>query len=99
MTQRPEPGRLPGLPTDGEAPVFTAPWEAQAFAMAVALHERGLFTWPEWAAALRTRPLRTRRVAPVSLREPGWAAAIRRMAAALDATRRPVMLVALQVGP
>ncbi len=34
------------------APVFRAPWEAQAFAMTLALYERGLFTWPEWAAAL-----------------------------------------------
>jgi nitrile hydratase accessory protein len=33
-------------------PVFSEPWEAQAFAMAVSLHEKGLFTWPEWAAAL-----------------------------------------------
>ena len=33
-------------------PVFKAPWEAQAFAMAVALHERGAFTWKEWAATL-----------------------------------------------
>jgi len=32
--------------------VFREPWEAQAFAMALALHERGLFTWPEWAATL-----------------------------------------------
>jgi nitrile hydratase accessory protein len=44
--------RLPGLQADGGAPVFAAPWEAQAFAMAMALHARGLFTWPEWAAAL-----------------------------------------------
>ena len=36
---------------DGE-PVFTAPWQAQAFAMVVQLHERGLFTWTEWATAL-----------------------------------------------
>ena len=35
-----------------EKPVFNAPWEAQAFAMAVSLHERGVFTWKEWAAAL-----------------------------------------------
>jgi nitrile hydratase accessory protein len=42
----------PGLPRDTDGPVFRAPWEAQAFAMALALHERGLFTWPEWAAAL-----------------------------------------------
>lgn len=43
---------LPELPHDAEGPVFKAPWEAQAFAMTLALHERGLFTWSEWAAAL-----------------------------------------------
>ena len=32
--------------------VFNAPWEAQAFAMALALHERGVFTWKEWTAML-----------------------------------------------
>ena len=35
-----------------EGPVFREPWEAQAFAMTLALHERGLFSWPEWAATL-----------------------------------------------
>ena len=34
------------------APVFREPWEAQAFAITLSLHERGLFTWPEWAQAL-----------------------------------------------
>ena len=43
---------LPGLPRDEDGPVFTAPWQAQAFAMTLALHERGLFAWTEWAAAL-----------------------------------------------
>ena len=43
---------LPGLPRDDDGPVFRAPWEAQAFALALALHEQGAFTWPEWAAAL-----------------------------------------------
>ena len=43
---------VPGLPRDAAGPVFRAPWEAQAFAMTVALHQRGLFTWPEWAATL-----------------------------------------------
>ncbi len=43
---------VPGIPRDAEGPVFREPWEAQAFAMAVALHARGLFTWPEWAAML-----------------------------------------------
>ena len=43
---------VPGLPRDGDGPVFRAPWEAQAFAMALALHKSGLFTWSEWAATL-----------------------------------------------
>jgi nitrile hydratase accessory protein len=43
---------IPGLPRDPDGPVFREPWEAQAFAMALALHERGLFTWAEWAATL-----------------------------------------------
>src|SRR6202158_851112 len=43
---------LPGIACDAEGPVFREPWEAQAFAMALALHERGLFTWPQWAATL-----------------------------------------------
>jgi len=43
---------LEDLPRDEAGPVFRAPWEAQAFAMAVALHARGLFTWPEWAETL-----------------------------------------------
>jgi nitrile hydratase accessory protein len=43
---------VPGIPRDNEGPVFREPWEAQAFAMALALHARGLFTWPEWAASL-----------------------------------------------
>ena len=37
---------VPSIPCDAEGPVFREPWEAQAFAMALALHERGLFTWP-----------------------------------------------------
>src|SRR5207249_7590181 len=40
------------LPRDADGPVFREPWEAQAFAMPVALYRRGLFAWTEWAAAL-----------------------------------------------
>ena len=43
---------VPGIPRGPEGPVFAEPWEAQVFAMAVALHERGLFTWNEWTAVL-----------------------------------------------
>jgi nitrile hydratase accessory protein len=43
---------VPGVPRDADGPVFREPWEARAFALALALHEAGLFTWKEWAAAL-----------------------------------------------
>jgi nitrile hydratase accessory protein len=43
---------LPRLPRDEGGPVFAAPWQAQAFALAVQLSARGHFTWKEWAAAL-----------------------------------------------
>src|ERR1700742_1408529 len=43
---------VPSIPRDAEGPVFREPWEAQAFAMALALHARGVFTWPEWAETL-----------------------------------------------
>lgn len=46
---------IPGLPRDDNGPVFGAPWQAQAFAMTLALYEHGLFTWPEWADALAHR--------------------------------------------
>ena len=48
----PDIGALPAIPRDDGGPVFRAPWEAQAFAMAVMLHERGHVTWPDWAARL-----------------------------------------------
>jgi nitrile hydratase accessory protein len=40
-----------GWAPEAERP-FSEPWQASAFALAVHLHERGLFTWPEWAEAL-----------------------------------------------
>jgi nitrile hydratase accessory protein len=42
----------PGLPADTHSPVFREPWEAQAFAMTLALHEQGVFAWADWAAML-----------------------------------------------
>jgi nitrile hydratase accessory protein len=48
----PDLGALPAIPRDEGGPVFRAPWEAEAFAMAVMLHERGHVTWPEWSARL-----------------------------------------------
>lgn len=60
---RPDPRTpldLPVIPRDAEGPVFRAPWEAQAFAMAVKLHEAGHFTWREWAERLATEIRRAR---------------------------------------
>jgi nitrile hydratase accessory protein len=51
MTRSPYPDldQLPRIPRDADGPVFREPWEAHAFGMAVALHERGLFGWKEFA--------------------------------------------------
>ncbi len=43
---------FPFQPLDDEGPVFNEPWEAQAFGLVLALHEKGLFSWQEWAAVL-----------------------------------------------
>ena len=43
---------FPFQPSDKDGPVFQEPWEAQAFALVVALHGAGRFTWEEWATTL-----------------------------------------------
>ena len=43
---------FPHQPQDDQGPVFNKPWEAQAFALVLALYEEGLFSWQEWAAVL-----------------------------------------------
>ena len=48
----PDLSLIPRRPGDAEAPVFREPWEAQAFAMVVSLHQSGVFTWVEWADML-----------------------------------------------
>ena len=54
---RPDPAKaalaaLASIPRDDDGPVFPAPWAARAFAFTLALHERDIFTWPQWAEAL-----------------------------------------------
>ena len=39
-------------PQDETRPVFAEPWQAQAFALATHLNERGVFTWSEWSQTL-----------------------------------------------
>jgi nitrile hydratase accessory protein len=84
------PDILPGQPLgeDGE-PVFAEPWQAQAFAMAVHLHARGLFTWPEWAAALADQIKRAQAGGDPDTGETyylHWLAALERLAAEKGAT-------------
>ncbi len=43
------------MPQEGDGPVFSAPWQARAFALVLSLKDRGLFTWEEWAQALSER--------------------------------------------
>ena len=40
------------IPRDDNGPVFSQPWQAEAFAMTLTLHAKGLFEWSEWAQCL-----------------------------------------------
>jgi nitrile hydratase accessory protein len=75
---------VPGVPAASDGPVFREPWEAQAFAIAVALHERGLFTWPEWSSALAAEIDRAQRAGDPDTGEAyyrHWLAALERLLA------------------
>ena len=90
---------LPPLPRDEDGPVFAAPWQAQAFALAVTLSEQGHFTWKEWTGALADE-LRT--AAAGGEPDDGsryyhhWVAALERLAAAKGLTDPPALDVRKQ---
>jgi nitrile hydratase accessory protein len=76
---------LPGIPRDHDGPVFAEPWQAQAFAMALALHARGLFSWSEWAEALAAEIKRAQSSGDPDTGETyyqHWLAALERLVAA-----------------
>lgn len=80
---------LPGQPACGDEPVFRAPWEAHAFALAVSLHQRGLFTWPEWAQALAAQIQRAQAQGDADLGDTyyhHWLAALEALVAAKGAS-------------
>lgn len=69
--------------------MFREPWEAQAFAMTLALYDRGLFTWSEWAAMLGAEIKRARETGDPDTGETyyrHWLAALERMVAAKGVT-------------
>jgi nitrile hydratase accessory protein len=80
---------LPGIPRDDAGPVFREPWEARAFAMAVSLHEQGLFAWNEWAAALADEIVRAQALGDPDTGETyylHWLAALERLVTAKRVT-------------
>jgi len=80
---------VPGFPHQDDGPVFREPWEAQAFAMALSLHERGLFTWPEWAAMLAAEIRRAQAAGDPDTGDTyyhHWLATLERMVAAKGVT-------------
>jgi nitrile hydratase accessory protein len=42
----------PGLPRNRDGPLFGEPWQAEAFALAVRLHQGGHYDWTEWVRYL-----------------------------------------------
>jgi nitrile hydratase accessory protein len=80
---------LPGQPRDESGPMFREPWEAQAFAMTLALHERGLFTWTEWAETLAREIAAAQNAGDPDLGDTyyrHWLAALEKIVAAKGAT-------------
>jgi nitrile hydratase accessory protein len=76
-------------PDRDNTPPFSEPWQAQAFAMALLLHQRGLFTWPEWAAALAAQITRAQAAGDADLGDTyyrHWLAALESLVAAKGAS-------------
>jgi nitrile hydratase accessory protein len=85
---------VPGIPCDAEGPVFREPWEAQAFAMALALHDKGLFTWPEWAVTLGAEIKRAQQAGDPDTGETyyhHWLATLERLVAEKGVTTRETL--------
>ena len=86
---------LPGMPQQCGEPVFAAPWQAQAFAMVLALHERGLFDWPEWAEGLSQQIAAARAVGDADLGDTyyhHWLAALEQIIASKGASTADELL-------
>ena len=78
--------------SDAGLRTFREPWEAQAFALAVALQTNGLFTPAEWAAALGSE------IAAAGETDSGadyyrhWLAALEKIVVAKGAASAPALL-------
>lgn len=80
---------LSGQPRDELSPVFREPWEAQAFAITLVLHQRGLFSWSEWAETLAAQIATAQAAGDADLGDTyyrHWLAALEALVAAKGAT-------------
>ena len=85
---------VPGMPINSEGPIFREPWEAQAFAMAVALRECGLFTATEWAETLGAEIKRAQAAGDPDRGDTyyrHWLAALERIVAAKQLSDAPTL--------
>lgn len=78
--------QLESTPETGK--VFAAPWEAQAFALAVKLSEQGYFTWAEWSAALADQV----KTAPAREYYENWLTALERLVTSKGLTNEVALL-------
>jgi nitrile hydratase accessory protein len=74
------------LPRDDAGPVFAAPWQAQAFAVTLHLHAKGLFSWTQWAEALGAQIRAAGPADDGSRYYEHWLAALEKIVAAHGAT-------------
>lgn len=85
MVEIPPHEGMPPLPLDAEGPVFNEPWEAQAFAIVLTLHQRKHFTWPEWVEVLSAE---IKGAAAGRSYYEHWLAALEKLLAAKDLARQ-----------
>ena len=86
---------LPGQPQGDDGPVFREPWEAQAFATTLMLHQRGMYTWSEWAQALARQITTARASGDADLGDTyyrHWLAALEELVAAKGASSSDELL-------
>ena len=93
MTDRNELLRdLEQIPSDEDGPVFSAPWEAATFALAVRLSQEGHFSWAEWAETLAQEIAEAQRQGDSDLGNTyyhHWASALERLCAEKGLAGRP----------
>jgi len=77
-----------------DGPIFNEPWQAHAFALTVALHEQGHFSWAEWAACFSGVIEDAKGTSPVDSQESyylHWLAALEAIVAKKNLTSRAAL--------